>query len=448
MGILRRNVYLVVVLVAAVGMLVEGAYRHSRASGETPVKTVQQAVQEAVSSPPTRFVDKSSWIYLRDYVIQVVGKAAPSLALVGEMGATGVFIESDLLLVPAAAVDTLQTSRVELPDGATPRGSLVGMDEELDVALLRLEASGEGSPLPWGPADEQLSWVVAVGLNRSGSPVVSHSLLSAADVGDEVTGETILRHTNLSLPQGAVSAAVLDFDGRLVGYIGVRNSDRILWGEDLQDLVHRLKSQGQVRHPWLGLEVTELNRAVLGHLELPSGLLVSSVNYQGPAWVAGARAGDLLLEIAGEAVRTAGEFHGIVAAMGVGSNCELKVFRDGRAKTLTVAVLEQSERYRLMSGGSWIPPLGASVKPERDVALTEGSRLSGLRVTYVARDGLAYEAGIRKEDLLVSIDRRPILSARRLRSLLQDPRTLLVQLARGDRQYLVLLKISSHDETP
>ena len=446
--VLRRHVYLVVVLAIAAAMLIEGAYRHSKATAETPVKTVQRTVEEVVTAPPTRFVDKSSWIYLRDYIIQVVGKTTPSLALVGELGATGVFIEGDLILVSAAAIETLDFSRVELADGTALRGSLVGMDEDLDIALLRFESPRGEKPLLWGSTDEQLSWVVAVGLNQFGSPVVAHALLSTTEVGDEVTGAAILRHTNLDLPRGAASAAVLDFDGRLVGYMGARNHGRILWGDDLQDLVRRLKGQGRVRHPWLGLEVAELDPAVLSHLKLPSGLLVSSVSYQGPAWKAGVRAGDLLLAIAGEGVQNSEEFHGVLAALGIGSSCELKISRGGRAQTLTVAVQGRSDQNRLMAGGEWIPALGASLKAEQDVALAEGVRLSGLRVTYVERDGAAYAAGIRAEDLIISVGRRPILSPRRLGRFLRNPKPLLVQLARGDQQHLVLLKIPDQHETP
>jgi S1-C subfamily serine protease len=446
--VLRRHIYLVVVLAIAAGLLIEGAYRHRRATAETPARSVSQTVQDVATVPPTRFVDKSSWIYLRDYIIQVVGKATPSLVLVGELRATGVFIEGDLILVSAAAIETLDFSRVELTDGSSLQGSLVGMDEDLDIALLRLESPRGGRPLVWGSTDEPLSWVVAVGLNRFGSPVVSHALLSTTNVGDEVTGETMLRHTNLDLPKGAESAAVLDFDGRLVGYIGAKNRDRILWGDDLQDLVRRLKGQGRIRHPWLGLEVNDLDPAVLRHLKLPSGLLVSSVSYQGPAWKAGVRAGDVLLEIAGEGLQNTEGFHGVLAALGIGSNCQLKISRDGRARTLTVAVQGRTDQYRLVAGGEWIPTLGASLKAEQDVTLPEGVRLSGLRVTYVERNGPAYTAGIRPEDLLLSVGRRPILSARRLSRLLRDSQPLLVQLARGDRQYLVLLKIPDHHEAP
>jgi serine protease Do len=446
--LLRRHVYLVVVLVVAVGVIIEGAYRHSRATVTTPAESVEEAVKEAVAVPSTRFVDKSSWVYLRDYVMQVVGSATPSLALVGESAATGVFIEPDLILVSATAIETIQTTRVELSDGTPRRGSVVGMDEELDVALIRLNPSGAGNPLAWGPADEELSWVVAVGLNRSGTPVVSLSLLSAANLGDEVTGDIFLRNTDLDLPLGAASAVVLDFDGQLAGYIPGRNGDRILWGDDLRDLVQRLKGQGHIRRPWIGLQVKELDPAVLQHLKRPSGLLVSSVFHQGPAWDSGVRAGDLLIEIGGRAVKSAEGYQGMLTGLAVGSPCDLKVSRRGRTLTLKTAVGERSERQRLAAGGDWIPSLGASLKPQRGVTVSEGVRVSGLRVTFLARGGPAFAAGIRTDDLLLSLDGRSLYSPARLRRLLRKPEASLLQLVRGDQQLLVLLQIPRTHEAP
>ena len=445
--LLRRHIYLVIVLIAAAGVLIEGAYRRARVKAATPAETVKEAVKEVVGVPSTRFVDKSSWVYLRDYVSQVVGSATPSLVLVGDTGATGVFVEPSLVLVSSAAVESMEATRVELADGTPRTGRVVGLDEEVDVALIQLDAA-RGTPLAWSTTDDPLSWIVAVGLNRSGSPAISLSLLSVTNVGDEVTGEIYLRNTSLDLPRSTLSAAVLDFDGRLAGYIPGSNPEEVLWGDFLEELVPRLKGQGRIRHPWLGLEVTELDSAVLEHLDRRSGLLVSAVFYQGPGWIAGARAGDLLIEINGQAVHSPEGYRGMLTGLSIGTSCELKVVRKGREIKLKAPVMEQSERKRLEAGGDWIPSLGASLKAERGVAVSEGVRVSGLRVTYLERGGLAYAAGIRDDDLLLSFDRRPVATSARVKWLLRKPGSSLVELVRGNRQLLVLLEIPKTHEAP
>jgi serine protease Do len=438
--LVRRQMYLFLLLVVAVGVLIEGAYRRYRAQARTSVETVKEAVKEAASFPPTRLVDKSSWLYLRDYVTQLVDQAAPSLALVGESGAVGVFIEPDLLLTSSEAIETLEATGVRLANGARRTAAVVGFDRELDVALLKLDSPGPSQALTVVSADERLSWLVGIGLNRKGSPVVSLELLSVAGLAGDLSGEPALQTTNLELPRGANGAAVLDFDGHLVGYIPASGHNQVLWGAPLRDVLVQLKARGRIPRAWIGLEVAEVDSAVLRHLGLASGLLVSAVPYQGPAWVSGARAGDILIEINGRAVQRVEQYREILGRLPPGTSCELNVSRDGNLLRLMTMVGEQAERRRLSAGGSWIPSLGASLRPERAVRVSESVRVSGLRVTFLAPEGPAYAAGIRPNDLLLSVDGRPARSPAQLRRQFEKLDVSVVKLLRQEKYQLVLLR--------
>jgi serine protease Do len=438
--LVRRQMYFFLLLVVAVGVLIEGAYRRYRAKAGTSVETVKEAVKEATSFPPTRLVDKSSWLYLRDYVMQLVDQAAPSLALVGESGAGGVFIERDLLLTSAEAIETLEATGVRLSDGTRRTAAVVGFDRELDVALLKLGSPGSSQALTVASADEQLSWLVAVGLNRKGSPVVSLELLSVAGLAGELDGEARLQTTNLGLPRGATGAAVLDFDGRLVGYIPASGHNQVLWGTPLRDVLAQLKAKGRISRTWIGLEVTEVDSAVLEHLGLSSGLLVSAVSYRGPAWVSGVRAGDILVQINSRVVQRVEQYREILGGLPLGTSCELNVSRAGNMLRLTTTVGEQAERRRLRAGGSWIPSLGASLRPERAVIVSGPVRVSGLRVTFLAAEGPAYAAGIRPNDLLLSLDGRPVRSPAQLRRQFEKLGVSVVKLLRREKYQLVLLR--------
>jgi serine protease Do len=444
----QRQRYLLLLLVVTVGVLIEGIYRHYRAKAVTPVQTVKEAVKGAASFPPARLVDKSSWLYLRDYVTQLVDQTTPSLALVGESGATGVFVESDLLLTSAEAVETLQATGVTLADGTRLVGGVAGFDRDVDVALLKLLSAVPNRPLEVASPEEKLNWLVAVGLNRKGSPVVSLELLSVTDLGAEEATDTFLQSTNLQVPRGAQGAAVLDFDGRLAGYIPANTGNRILWGASLDEVLTRLKGKGRAPRPWIGIEVTEVDSAVLTHLGLSSGLLVSSVSHKGPAWISGARPGDVLLQLNGRTLRRVEEYREVLTALPVGAACELQVLREGKRLRLTAALQEQSEAQRLKAGGSWIPLWGISVKPERGVVVSGEVQVSGLRVTFLAPDGPAFAAGIRPNDLLLSVDGRAARSPARLRQRLQKSQPCLIKLLRGEKYRLVLLRKSGTHGSP
>ena len=434
---LRNNLLLVVPVLLAVGVLVQGAFQPGR---EEPTGTVE-TVNGVVSTPLVRFVDKSSWVYLSDYVTQLSSGATSSLALVGAQQTTGVFVEPDLLLTSLEAIETHQVTRVELADGVLSTGSVLGYDAENGVAIIKLNPGVAARGLGPGPVEMNPGWAVAVGLDAMGSVVTSVALLSLPNSGTSLHNSAPSLITNIHPPPGARGAAVLDLDRQLVGFIPAESGSRGIWGNNLQRLIRQMKNGGPIFRPWIGLEVSRMELGILEHLELSSGLLVRSVFPQGPAWRAGVRAGDILLELNENPLRTLEEYRGILASFSKGGSLELKVNRGSRTIQRMVEVGEVSEQQRLTAGGVWVESLGVSLKYERRALSPGGRQVPGLQVTYLAPGGLAYAAGIRSQDFILTIAGRAVYNSAQFRRQFErsSEEAMLVKLLREEKQHLVLL---------
>ena len=92
-----------------------------------------------------------------------------------------------------------------------------------------------------------------------------------------------------------------------------------------------LREEGRVRRGWLGLEMQEMSDADWARLGLEpgTGIVLTAVLNDGPAWRAGIRSGDILLAINGEAMTDNRQALLTVAGYAPGSRLRLELLRDG-----------------------------------------------------------------------------------------------------------------------
>ena len=98
-----------------------------------------------------------------------------------------------------------------------------------------------------------------------------------------------------------------------------------------QPLIDQLLAQRAGRPPRLGVAIADAARiAVKKGIELPKGAYVGRVNSGSPAALAGLRSGDVIVQLAGQAIQTDQDVHRVVAGLHYDEVADLLVWRDGR----------------------------------------------------------------------------------------------------------------------
>lgn len=236
--------------------------------------------------------------------------------------------------------------RVTLPDGSTHYATVTRRSQELQTALLKIEAPTPAHfDLAELPAAEQGDWVLAVSnafkVADGAEPLsVNIGVLSLRMKLDArrgfqdfpYEGDVFLYDAITSNP-GAAGGAVVTADGKLVGMIGrvIESKStgtrlnyavpadllaRFVRGEELKPLV--ATTPGQKAD--LGIRLF-----ALGGRKAPA--YIDRVIAGGPAAEAGLKSDDLVVAIAGQVVRDAGEFKRIVEALPVGTEVVVEVKR-------------------------------------------------------------------------------------------------------------------------
>jgi putative serine protease PepD len=300
------------------------------------VQGVLQAVQEGVVSIDTEVVRSG-----------LFGTQT------GEAAGSGMIIdESGLVLTNAHVVQGASSIRVNLRNGTTLDGELVGAIRASDIALVQLERGDEPlTPVRLGSSDALRVGddVVAVGnaLNLGEAPTVTTGIVSATDRSVPAANGVTLRdlvQTDAAINPGNSGGPLVDASGAVIGVNtaiaqGAENIGFAIAIDAVRPLIEDIRG-GAV--PFLGVATLDLDgidpdvREDLGADR--DGALVSEVEPASGAEAAGLQPRDLIVAIDGQEVDESSDVRAVVAAAEPGDTVEIRYVRDGEERTATATL--------------------------------------------------------------------------------------------------------------
>jgi serine protease Do len=319
-------------------------------------------------------------------------------------------------------VDGASEVRVKLSDGREFPAKVLGRDPKTDLALLKIEAAR----LPTIPIGDSEALQVGEPVMAIGNPFGLEQTVTTGIVSG--TGRVIgggpyddFIQTDASINPGNSGGPLINARGQAIGInaaIFSQSGGSIGIGFAIpvnlaKPVLTQLAADGHVVRGWLGVSIQPVTPELARGLNLAgsAGALVSSVAEGSPAARAGLKPGDVILEFNGERVARADRLPAMVAATPVGREVPLRLVRDGKPQTLTVGVGEQAESREAEPGPTKVPAtLGLTVAPvtprlARELGLRDRW---GVIVRDVEADSPAAEAGLRRGDVVVEVDRRRV----------------------------------------
>lgn len=225
---------------------------------------------------------------------------------------TGVIVASDGVIVTNAhVVKDMKNIVVVTSDGTTYNGRATNIDEESDLALVKIDAAGLSPATFAASSDIQVGETVAA----IGTPI-SFALRNSVTVGivsgldRSVSSQYQLIQTDAAINPGNSGGALINMDGEVIGIntmkyadFGVENLGFAIPVDTVQYVLKHFQLYGKVKRPYLGLELEESWEAVVG-LPSSTGLRVAYVDPDSPAAAAGIEQDDLVVSIGPAKVKT------------------------------------------------------------------------------------------------------------------------------------------------
>jgi serine protease Do len=369
------------------------------------------------------------------------------------MGSGFIVSPDGLILTNAHVVANASEVTVKLSDRREFKAKVIGTDPQTDVAALKIDAKDLPS-VKLGSADNVRvgEWVVAIGSPFGFENTVTSGIVSATSRALPDGRAVPFIQTDVALNPGNSGGPLFNMKGEVIGinsqiysrsggYQGLSFAIPIDTAMFVKD---QLVAHGKVTRGRLGVTIQELSQSLANSFGLKSarGALVSSVHDGTPAAEAGLKPGDVVLKLDGAEIGSSLDLSSRVARIKPGTTAKLEVWRDGKAREIGVRVGEApSQQMASVQSEADLSKsrIGVAVRsltePERKQAEVDG----GLLVEQAA--GAAARAGIRRGDIILSVNGTPVRSIEDLKTAAESRKTLAVLVQRNDSRIFVPVQV-------
>jgi serine protease Do len=264
---------------------------------------------------------------------------------------SGVIISNDgYILTNFHVVAKATETKVRLADGREFDAKIIGTDEKIDVALIKIDAKTELKAAALGDSDALRvgDWVIAIGNPFGLAHTVTAGIVSAKDrmIGAGPYDDFI--QTDASINPGNSGGPLFNIKGEVIGIntvilspsganVGIGFAIPI---NMVKEVLSDLKEKGKVTRGWLGVSVQPLTPELVAALNLTvtEGALVSDTDKGGPAEKAGIKRGDIIVELEGKKITDITQLPRMVARMEAGKTINIKIVRDNETKDVTAVI--------------------------------------------------------------------------------------------------------------
>ena len=369
-----------------------------------------------------------------------------------------------LVLTNAHVVDSADTIQLTDTDGNVWTATVIGSDELLDVAVLRV--TGDTGPLfaaTLGDSDtiEIGDWAIAIGNPLGLSYTVTLGIISATDRDiakpSGVGTYSNLIQTDAAINPGNSGGPLVNAAGEVIGIntliargngagVTIEGINFAIAINGIADILDQLVETGLVSRGWLGVQVTDVTPTTAEEFGVDPesiGALIVHIFPGDPADVAGIEIGDVVVRIGDAAIESSDDLISEIARLGAGTQVEFELLREDETITVDVLLDERPAEDVLAFYEGSAPPdqpesvsaFGITVGPITAIVAQHLGLNStdGVVIMDVAANSRAVTVGLAEGDIIVEVDHEAIVSV-------EDWNQAVSELDEGTQVVLTVLR--------
>ncbi len=342
-------------LVLSIGCGIGGAYLIARTN---PSSVIYQDTSKIVStgsqdsSTIKSVVDQCANSVVEIQTESVTNGSNPFQQYVSSGAGSGVILTQDGYIVTNHhVIEDANSITVRTRSGDEYNASLVGSDEQSDLAVLKIDATGL-TPAVLGDSTtlEVGDLAIAIGnpLGELGGSVTS-GIISALDREMTIDGQTMtLLQTDAAVNPGNSGGGLFNANGDLIGIVNAKSSGENVEGigfaipiSTATDIIDELIANGEVTsRPTLGVSLYNVeDEMTASQLGVDStGVYIVQIVDGGAADNAGLRSGDRIVSVDGSEVSSASDVRAALNKHKIGESISITVERNGQTQDFDVAL--------------------------------------------------------------------------------------------------------------
>ena len=311
---------------------------------------------------------------------------------------------------------------------------VVGADSETDIAVIKIEADHPLKAVKVGNSNglNVGDWVLAIGSPFGLEETVTAGIVSAKgrDIDSSRQFQKFIQ-TDAAINPGNSGGPLLNMAGEVIGintaiatgtgtYAGVGFA---LPSNVASQVYNQIVKSGKVTRGSIGISFTEDPEQIpvlLRSLGADFGVVISSVQPDGPASKAGLKQGDVIISVDGAEIRDGEDLVSTVADTAVGTSVRVKFIRDKQEQDTSVVIEDRAmvfaDRLGDREAEDAAPAESTDVKfgiSIQNITADLAGRLgitqdNGVLVTSIDTDSFAEEIGMLRGDVILQVNHQPV----------------------------------------
>ncbi len=356
---------------------------------------------------------------------------------------------------------------VTFSDGVRVNATVMGAARVVDIALLKVDVGHPLAAVRWGDSSKvQIADpVLAIGNPLGVGLSVTAGIVSALNRNIMDTPLDDFIQTDAPINHGNSGGPLFDEKGEVIGINAALVSPTTaasglgfaIPSNDARFVINRLRHSNWVRPGWMGVKVQQVTPDIARGLRMrePQGSIVAWVTDDGPADIAGIRAGDVILRLDGEAPSDDRALLREIGMSAPGRTIQVGLLRDGKEIVLPVTLAEWPKmdweardaptkaarpRWSIPRDlGLRVEPLTPELSAKNELSLS----WAGVLVTGVEQDTDAAQRGVKPGDVILQVGSVPVLTA-------EEMQREIDRLRKENQGIALLLILSKHtrDDNP
>ena len=337
---------------------------------------------------------------------------------------------------------------IGLIDNRQFSAEIIGTDEASDIALLKIDADNL-TALVFGNSDtlEVGDYVLAIGNPFGLGHTVTSGIVSAKGrSGLQIEDYEDFIQTDAAINRGNSGGALVNLQGELIGINtailgpggGSAGIGFAIPSHMVRNVIKQIIEYGEVSRGLLGVrgQAVSARLAEMLDLEHVRGAVVTEVTANSGADQAGLEVSDVIIEADARIVENFRSLRNIIGLKRPGSEIELKIVRDGQIHTMTATLGENLQVATASQSGETLGGARLSAIPDNHPLRDS---VQGVIVSQVERGSSADREGLRRGDIITSINKSSVRSMTDATEAIESADRYLLKVQRG--QYIYFLVV-------
>lgn len=322
----------------------------------------------------------------------VVSVVASNLATSGQSSGSGVIMSADgYVITNHHVIDGAQQVKVVTADGMQYNASVIGSDEQTDLAVLKISADGKTfTPAEFGDSKQIKAGEKAFAIGSPGGVQLANTITtgSISAISRDITIDDrvmTLIQTDASINPGNSGGALINKYGQVIGITSAKLSSTgglnstsyeglgfAIPIDSAKEVVDELIQHGYVSgRPAIGVTGYNISEQTAQYNDVPQGVLITAVDANSDAAKQGLQSNDIITGVEGKTITTMDEINAAKKDKKAGDQLRLTVYRMSTGKTMNITILladqyelagdtssqqQQQQQSRGSSGGYYMFP--------------------------------------------------------------------------------------------